>query len=281
VCERLQLDASPRIPRVLVVVDRSGSMGGERWDQVIASVDRLVDKFSDFEFGLALYPAVGEELTCGPGDVVVAPANGTADAMHEVLFAEASRAITDDGYTPTAETLRVAQEALAFQLDDFRSSYVLLVTDGQPNCNLDGPEKYTADVEQTLVALDDLRELDIPTFVIGYRTQDVASIMDDMAEHGGTTQHYAVEDEKGFAEAFGQIGQSLMPCSFELEQTPPGIEYVRVVLDGESLPALGTDGFSVSGERTVELGSARCSAVRDGAAHSIEVFVECDKIHLL
>ena len=280
VCETLNARADPRPPEVLIVLDRSGSMAGERWDRVIAAIDKVTGLFPEYSFGLAMYPAVGEELACKPGKLDVAPSEDTATPIHDVLFAAESRAQADNGYTPTASTLRSAQDFLSDQLDNPHERYVLLVTDGQPNCKIGGPTNATDDLEATIAALGELKTGGVRTFVFGYFTAAFATVMDQMAAAGGTEKHYAVEDEASILAAFEQISSFLAPCTFGLEKDVPGVQFVRVKLDGQEL-GYDADGFSMSGTRTIELGAKSCATMRDGGRHSIEVVVECEPVRVL
>lgn len=280
VCETLEVVARPEPPKVMVVLDRSGSMAGEPWDQAISAIDGLLTSYPELLFGLAMYPAVGEELSCNAGSVSVSSSTGTQAKIHDVLFADASRAIKDYGYTPTAGTLEVARKALIPPPDDRAERFVLLVTDGQPNCNVAGPEKHSPDVPATLSALDALLADKVKTFVVGYRTEQFASVMNDMAKHGGTGKHYPVEDAATLSAAFGEVASSFAPCTFALDEQPPGAEFVRVLLDGQEL-TLGADGFSLDPNGTVTLGAKSCGIMRDGSEHAIKVLVECEPVRVI
>ena len=280
VCETLEVVARPEPPKVMVVLDRSGSMAGEPWDHAISAVDGLLEAYPDFLFGLAMYPAVGEEQSCKAGKVSVASETGAQPKIHDVLFANDSRAIKDNGYTPTSSTLDVARKALIPPPDDHHERFVLLVTDGQPNCNAEGPEKYSADVPATLAALDALLADNVKTFVVGYRTEQFAGVMTDMAKHGGTTKHYPVEDAASLSAALGEVAVSVAPCTFGLDAQPPGAEFVRVLLDGKELE-LSSDGFQLSTDGTVSLGVQSCATMRDGKEHAIKVLVECEPVRVI
>jgi hypothetical protein len=280
VCETLNARADPRPPEVLIVLDRSGSMAGERWDRVIAAIDNVTKSFPEVQFGLSMYPAIGEELDCKPGKLDVASSSDSQKPIHDALFADAARAIQDVGYTPTASTLRSAATFLSDVLDNPHDRYVLLVTDGQPNCNAAGPVKSSDDLEATLMALTDLENGGVRTYVFGYLTAQFATVMDQMAVAGGTEKHYAVEDEATILKAFEQISSSLAPCTFGLENDVPGVEFVRVKLDGKELE-YDADGFGMAGARTIELRAKSCATMRDGGHHSVEVTVECQAVRVL
>jgi hypothetical protein len=280
VCETLELRVAPRDPEILVVLDRSGSMAGEAWNQAILAIDALIAAFPGYRFGLSMYPAVGEELDCKPGKLDVTPGEDTGTAIHETLHDPAAEVVLDRGYTPTSATLRAAEPYLTTQLDVVQDRFVLLVTDGQPNCNAAGPAKATEDLAATLDVLADLAAQHVPTFVFGYRTEALATVMDQMAAAGGTVKHHAVEDDATILAAFEALGSSLAACTFELDEAAPGPEFVRVRLDGVDL-ALDSDGFTLEGEKTIRLGGDACAALRDGSQHAISVSVECEPVRLL
>ncbi len=279
VCETLDAYARPNQPRVLIVVDRSGSMAGERWNQVTRGVASIVREFPAFSFGLSLYPAIGEELDCSPGKLDVAPQEGNGEAVTSLLLSPQAVALQDQGYTPTAVTLEAAREALSLQPDDEQPRYVLLVTDGNPNCRI-GFIKPEPDEEATFAAVDGLRDDGINTFVIGYDTELFAPTMDEMARRGGTERHYAVENQAELESAIDEIAAGVVPCSYQLETPPPSVEFVRVQVDGQDVP-LGPDGFSLRGDRTIELGGSACEGLRDGDEHGVKVLVECEPVQVL
>jgi len=280
VCETLEVVARPEYPKILIVLDRSGSMAGEPWDHATEAIDALLTSYPDALFGLAMYPSVGEELSCMAGDVLVDAAAGTHTQVRDLLLADTSRAIEDTGYTPTAATLARARTALAPRPDDLHERIVLLVTDGQPNCNAEGPEKHSADVPATLSAIDGLLADSVKTFVVGYRTEKHANVMDDMASHGGTGKHYAVDDTQTLLTAFRDVAISVAPCSFELDAPPPGPEFVRVLLDGVDL-SLDAAGFAIDDQTKIRLLGASCEVMRDGKPHTVEVLVECEPVRLI
>jgi hypothetical protein len=280
VCDTLDLRLSARAPEILVVLDRSGSMAGERWNQAILAIDKLIAAFPEYRFGLSMYPAVGEDLDCKPGKLDVMPGEDTSIAIHDTLYNPEAAVVVELGYTPTSSTLRAAKPYLTKQLDTVQDRFVLLVTDGQPNCNADGPRKFTADLEATLAVLKDLAAQSVPTFVFGYRTEAFAPEMDQMAAAGGTSQHHAVEDDATIVAAFATLGSSLAACTFELDEVPPGPEFVRVRLDGTDLE-LKANGFTLEGERGIRLDGAACATLRDGGQHAVSVSVECEPVRLL
>jgi hypothetical protein len=254
-------------------------MAGERWNVASSAIaDAVAAREKDARFGIALYPSVGEEEACKGGRVIVMPTFGSAAEIRKTV--EDPRAIvrTDFGYTPTRATLDMALETLSASkaAGSTAPAYVLLVTDGRPNCPAVG-QKYDSDHAATYVSIDKLAAAGIKTFVIGYLTDDYKTIMDTMAMHGGTTKHYPVSNSAELLAAIDGITSTVAPCSFALDTAVPGGEYVRVIVDGKDVP-LSDSGFALDGPKAVRLNGSMCASVRDGASHSVKITVECEPV---
>lgn len=301
-CDRIFVEAHPETPNVMVVLDRSGSMydfglGGEmvdRWTPSVMAIEATTTALENrIAFGLMLF---GNDSECGTGAVRVAPALLNATAIRTTLTG-APTALTGGG-TPTALSLDAARAALALLPGQ---SYVLLVTDGAPNCNATLPSascRCTAvgglgcfldslnclDDGRTIAAVSALLAAGIPTYVIGYDTGMWAGVMDAMASAGGTgfDHHFAVSDRASLDAALAAISGSVVSCSFELSAPPGDIHYVRVTVDAapvdhESVRMDGS-GWRLEGDRTITLIGPSCAAIQDGGDHAIEVVVECTPV---
>jgi hypothetical protein len=195
-----------------------------------------------------------------------------------------------DGATPTAVTLQAARaelEKLVTGPDQLSSpKYVLLVTDGAPNCTngslgLGGQD--TAAVSASVAAIQAMAQNGIKTYVLGYDTQSDATLrsaLDQMARAGGTgdTAHRAIENEAGLIAAFQQITNTALACEFALEKPVLDKIYVRVVLDGKQLSVDDPNGWALSSDkRKVRLTGGACAAL-GGAGHILNVTVECEPV---
>src|SRR5690606_24704447 len=132
--------------------------------------------------------------------------------------------------------------------------YVLLATDGGPNCNSDntcdrmrctpwldgqgseennccaGAGEYCLDDESVLETIEALRKADIPTFVVGIPgTERYAPYLDAFAEAGGVPSdgehaYYAVPADggvQGLVDVLHEITQLLVrSCEVELASRP-------------------------------------------------------------
>lgn len=278
-------------PDVLIVLDRSGSMITgmvQRWAPSASAVKALTTALTDtVGFGLMLFPAPGSmstglfgrnETACTPGQVDVPVDLQTAEAIATALDGAAPERT---GQTPTAATLTAALGALNMQCADCsaRSKYVLLVTDGQPNCGANSTTTQTRpeDVSETDTAIDALMTAGIKTFVVGYDTANdpaLADTLDEFAQHGGTDKHFAVMDEASLVAEFTNIVGRLIPCEYALESQVDDPALLRVTIDGTTYEQ-GTDWNIVDDKLVLHEQAAACTTLRDAQPHRLKITSEC------
>lgn len=289
---------------VLFVIDRSGSMadrtpsGVTRWEamtsalaQVLPSVDR------ELWTGLVLYPNAGSlsaTACASPTQLSLSPR-----ALNAANIMSTLRDASLGGGTPTWDALRVASNYYSANPPQgpLRGRYVVLTTDGGPNCNaaLDARTCVCTngrgcfgtrgnlsclDEARTVSLLADLAARDVPTFVIG--TGSDVGVMNSLAVAGGRarplalggTRYYRAEDANDFTTNFRAITTSLVRCRFV---TNPVAEGPRVVVrvgarTWEEDPTR-VDGFAwerrEAGEFTLN-GPACEEAARGGGAVRLE-----------
>jgi len=293
-CGGTHVEAKLRTVNMLLVIDKSGSMDDQpkgfdqnKWSAMKSALDTALGKVAtQMNLGLVLYPynktqailldgceLEGNccELPTEDSGVVVDVQPGTV-AVDQINSALAQTG--PGGGTPTAP-------ALAAALDYFTNgagstlegdNYVLLATDGGPNCNdslfcmpdecttnLDGncktgnccedPSAHFQCLDYVAVK-DQLRALTtagISTFVVGIPgTEAYATYLDDFADLGGVAatsgghKYYAVSADmgvEGLASVFESITTQLVhSCDVDLPQAPSNINQVNVAIDCDLVP---------------------------------------------
>jgi hypothetical protein len=217
------------------VLDRSGSMETRMADSsltryqtaraVLASLLRTIGH--RVSYGAAAFPTTANATDCSPGGQIfpatrggLPPCEGGDDIVLE-NFIERLGTLAPVGGTPTAATLR---ELLPTLRDLDGETYVVLVTDGAPNCNvdavceasectlniegqnlgaracdssfnccdsrvIDGAGAYCVDGDATEQAVRDLADSGIPTYVVGMPGAGAyAALLDRLAVVGGTAR---------------------------------------------------------------------------------------------
>lgn len=318
VCHEAHVDVRPQVPDMMIVLDRSGSMGEQgRWDPSLAAVQRVTQQLQEkIRFGLALFPApsmggamdvdlesclgmpdvnacVDEMLrdidleACAPGRIVVPTAPQNAAPIAQALAATGPL-----GGTPTPGTLDALLSSFATPPGGTPSAtavpakYILLVTDGQPTCPAgNGSATTQADIDASNTAVEALARAGVKTYVIGYDTtgpgnEMLAQVLDGLATRGGTgdTKHRQVEDEASLVGELEHITGGVVDCSFVLDMPPERVDHVLVRLDGKQINLAAADGWLLEGDRTIRVTGASCTLVRDGSPHTVDVEVRCSPV---
>jgi hypothetical protein len=235
-CGNEEIPALVEVPRLYFVLDRSGSMGealpGEgrsKWQATHAAVAGLLRAIGHrVEYGAAIFPGAGG--TCDAGrEVFPISAGDPPPAMPSSRNGPTLQYLIDrlsvlepDGGTPVANTLSALQPLLA---ESTAKTYVVLATDGAPNCNAEaecttascipdiegasfdgrlcgvefsccdarvlgrGAESNCVDELSTLAAVEELSAAGIPTYVIGMPGASAfEGVLDALAVAGGTAR---------------------------------------------------------------------------------------------
>jgi hypothetical protein len=272
-CGGMQFDLERIPPNVMLVLDRSGSMGNsidgvsatKKWDDLKAALNQLVTNYDTLvRFGVSLYSSDND---CAPGKVDSAP----ADKNGMTVLAKVTAA-SPSGNTPTAGTLAavLASGAVA---DATRDNVVVLATDGIPNCT-------DTDVEGKIQALYAAK---VKTYVIGVGTGTASDpgLLNAWAVAGhtdraGTTKYYQTNSPADLKAAFDAVAGGLVSCSFKMSAMAPDPSQVYVFENGAPVANDPVDGFtyddSVPG---FTLHGASCNALNANPMNQIQVQYGC------
>jgi hypothetical protein len=297
-CGGASLKAELHSVNMLLVIDKSGSMtdpigNQDKWTAMKSALATSLGRVkSEMSFGLELFPYSlsetipldGCDTNCcdvpdGEAAVVVPVRPGTLSVSD--ISGQLSTT-NPGGGTPTAKALN---SALAYFTTGEGANlqgnnYVLLATDGGPNCNASltcGPETCTtnldgncpansgnccrfADTQDQCLdagsvhdALKALHTAGIPTFVVGLPgTAQYSSYLDDFATAGGMentagdTKYYAVSESggvQGLIDVFNTITTELVrSCNIPLSEPPTKPELVNVAIDCDVVAPMSDDG---------------------------------------
>ncbi|MBI5494132.1 MAG: VWA domain-containing protein [Deltaproteobacteria bacterium] len=296
ICDAEQFSTGARVtPQLLLVVDKSGSMdeapSGQaqtKWTQVTGVLGGVVNSLQSLvDFGLALFPAVGGDA-CSPGDVVVDIASDSAWSITSTLSQYGP-----GGGTPTGTSLQQALQYLRGR-DTTRPRAVVLATDGAPNCTYSydpnscvctnpqgcNDSRNCLDATGAVSAVNALASEGISTFVVGIPGTDAyASVLDQMAVAGGTAlpaggaRYYRTTNQSDLQSALDAISTRIAACRFELQNPPDTSESFQVTIDGipVNYSASHSNGYDLTGGRTVEFFGQACDGLAQGGSHTVRV----------
>lgn len=322
-CGCLELSLLSDAPNLYFVLDRSGSMGVEsgpggaqnQWETIRLVLSRVVTRLGPrIRFGATVFPSpafnscsTGQEvMPLTPGD---APAGTPGPAVARFV---AATNVGVGGATPLAGTLR---ELVPKLVRETQRTFVILATDGGPNCNFeaeceadgciyniesaspctpDGPNCCTPDNggglmcldrEPTRAAVASLRAAGVAVYVVGVPgSAPYASLLDELAEIGGTARptspkYYRVDgkDPAAFETALAQIAAKITAnCRFPLDPAPPDPSRVNVYFD-DRVVAPGDDGWALEDGGVTLTGSA-CARVLAGEVLNVRVIAGCPTV---
>jgi hypothetical protein len=300
ICQSFEVTSEPKPPVILILLDQSGSMKDPveettRWAAATSSLFEATAALEvDAQFGLIGFPRhvvlddTDDAQTCS-ADLYVNPALSSAAAIEGAIKIETPT----KGHTPVRAALTLARTELNQPVYQGENRYVILVTDGLPNCAPGATERwhidYTVPDLVAQLAADGIR-----TFVVGYDIAALAGqwsppndtyyaheLADAMAQAGGTEMHRPVSSGEEFINVLTDITQSVAPCAFELAAAPQGgPEYVRVTVDDIDYPFDDPSGWYLEWETTVSFpeDGAVCALLRDRTPHNIKIQVECEVV---
>jgi hypothetical protein len=277
-------------PDLLIVQDKSGSMAnGEddkacragcvsKWTSMTDAINMVVGQTqATIRWGLKFFPDPQDNACAAMGapSVMVGPNNGAA-----IMTAIAGT--NPGGRTPTAAGVTSGSAYLA-ALADPNPKYILLATDGEPNC-APGQDTQTPDPMGAVTAVGNSFKAGIPVFVVGIGTVGASiDTLNALATAGGrprndATKYYPAASTADLVSVLSMIGGQIASCTFSLGKAPPDPNNIAVYGDGTKLArdpthAMGWD--YGTGMTSVELFGTTCDAVKAKQIKQIQAVLGC------
>ena len=320
VCECLDVPLFVDAPTIYFVLDRSGSMASQnKWDQVRVTVGKIMRGLGPrASFGAMMFPGPSQTDVCAPGKEIMPvtpgdPPSSGVDGPATSLLLDSTR-VAPAGGTPTGSTLEAARARLA---NTPGRTFVILATDGAPNCNPnagcgydrcqpnvenapgcpkegpfncceppDGYRENCTDTTSTLGAIKGLQNAGTPVYVVGLPgAAPYVSLLDEMAIAGGTAlptspRYFAVDaaSEDVMLATLKKIAAQIAgTCTFDLKEEPANAGLVNVYMDDVVLPYEPVNGWTISG-KTVTLVGAACDRVKNGEVLDVRIIAGCPRI---
>ncbi len=327
VCRPSVIPLTRRTADVMFLVDRSSSMNaniaGEqlppsRWDVLAGALSRALPPLeATLSFGATFYPRVQNppasvEQACSTElRIDLATARNNSAAILRVFQNTAP-----GGGTPTYLALRLVHTWFDAQPASRDPRYIVLATDGGPNCNLaldaatcpctsvdrdSGQATCPGDMANDPMpanCLDDGRTLGemravagagIPIFVIGIddpTRPDLTAVLNLMADAGGRPnlagpeRYYRIRVPEDLDTAFQAIERTIAQCTFVTTRAPASFDSIHLDLGTQELPrdTSRTNGWDVTDRAAGEitLFGTACDRVARDPAPALTVRYGCD-----
>ena len=303
-CATTQQTVARLPPDILIVLDASGSMNNNisdmncgnagcgatsKWAQMTPAINTVVGQTEgDVNWGLKFF--ADTDATCGVGNNVAVGVGANHAAMISSAImgrTDANGGVTNGSRTPT----RLAENAGASYLaglNDKNPRFILLATDGLPNC-APGADSAADDSSGAVMAVQNAAMMGIPTFVVGVATGgSVAdSTLSSMSNAGGYPRagnptYYAVSSTSEFVAVLQTLVGVAGTCTFAVPD-PPNADtdraHIGVIVNGTELPkdTNHTNGwdYTSTGMTAVQVYGPQCDAIMNGSANSVEIVFKC------
>jgi hypothetical protein len=305
-------------PDLLIVLDRSGSMdsappagGATKWVQVATALKQTVMQLQgQIKWGIEYFPTDNDCGVSANVDVPIGALNATQIQM-------SIDAHTPNGNTPTRAGIDTGMKYLQ-TVQDPNPKYILLATDGEPNCAVGAPPSGTCtscppgttpmgqtccfgavciipcpgsipggpDAAGAVAAVDAAAKAGIGTFVIGIATGGAEQVMNDMADKGGHARpgpqkYYPVANQQDLVNAVGAIAGQIISCTFPLQSPPSSPDLVDVFVNGTkvSQDKSHMNGWDYGpGNNSIQFYGAACTSLQSGSAQQVQAVYNCPPI---
>jgi Mg-chelatase subunit ChlD len=281
---------------VLLVLDRSGSMDFSitqdcyctqdavtkygslctdttgcttRWNAVKPAVRDTLANSSYVNWGLKFFPSAGANTNC------------TVDSTMEVKVSDQSAADVQSAVdnakyeysTPTAAAITAAT-AYFGALTDGHQKFILLATDGEPNCGGNPASAATDDINGATSATAAAYAAGYKVYVIGIGPN--LGNLTQLAKNGGTTDFYKVSSPQDLTNALSSISKLVGSCSYNSDQPPPDPKNVAVYVNGRKIEQDATNGwtFGTSPQEIVLTGDY-CTQMTTGDQADVQILFGC------
>jgi Mg-chelatase subunit ChlD len=281
--------------RVMLLLDRSGSMGGTRWNQAKAAINKMLDdpNNADTWFGLDVFPK---------NTSAVNKCNNTGDAPVELganKHAEIKAWLADTQNNPVGGDLTPLVHAVeSYMLDptsalhhEGTANYLIVISDGgdtcyDPDATADPDNDFTEEDKLHMLAsaVHDLKDVaGIKTIAIGFGGGTAPPELDTIAKNGGSTfdTHIKASNQAALEQAFDEIATAIRPCRFTLQSpdassSPSKVNFYfdDVVVPRDLTNADGWN-WAKSDELEVEFFGATCTQIKDGSVATVSAKFGC------
>ncbi|MEZ4392529.1 MAG: vWA domain-containing protein [Polyangiales bacterium] len=274
--QRFTLTTTPA--DVLFVVDRSGSMNqltpdrATRWNALVSAVRAVLPSLdTSLYMGLVIFP--DPDACSAPSRPQVPIVQPAASVIASYL---AVRTPPTTALTPTLQALQTAEYYLRSTASP-RRRFVVLATDGAPNCG--------GSVSAVVAQIARIRSVyNVDTFVLGIPGGDLTLYpsLNAMAQAGGRArsglaQFYEAGSTAQLESALRAITAATANCTYILSSAPARPTFTVVQFDGRAVPMNATDGWSFTDTtyRVIRFNGSACRQLNEGAVRSVSASFNC------
>jgi hypothetical protein len=251
-----------------------------RWDALKPALTTTLASSSYVNWGLKFFPTASSSPT-GGGPTGVGRGNCNENTAMEVPVAgdsaaEVTSLVTNADFdlgTPTAAAINAATDYLK-TLDDGNDKFILLATDGEPNCGGTPANINTDDLEGAKAAAAAAYAAGFKVFVVGIGPN--LENLTEIAQTGGTTDFYSVSSPDDLVAALSSISKLVGSCSFKSATTPPDTSNVAVYVNGQKVEGSADNGWTFGSDpQEIVLTGDYCKQMSSGDQTDVQILFGC------
>ncbi len=257
-----------------------------RMDSVKPAVTTTLSSTDYVQWGLKLFPTATGGGTGGRGGGMGTINCGVNAAMEVRITADSATEVENQVNnatlvlgTPTAAAITAAADYLK-TLNDGNDKFILLATDGEPNCgpnpNTGQPDINTVDVTGASAAAKAAYDAGFPVYVVGIGPNLGNLTEIAKAGSGDAKDYYPVTSPEQLAEALSSISKFVGSCTFTSKEPPPDPENVAVYVNKQLIAKDANEGWEYGAtKQDIELHGSYCDNIMAGQETSVQILFGC------
>jgi hypothetical protein len=293
-CGIITSDTTRQPVDVLLVLDRSGSMDysiGEdcyctsgaaiagsvctdttncttRWNSIKPAVTTTLSTSKYVNWGLKFF-STPNGSSCNVSKAMEVPISETSAAAVQTQVDTATLSLG----TPTAAAISAATAYLK-TVTDPNKKFILLATDGEPNCGGNPVNINTTDVPGATSASKAAFDAGFPVYVIGIGPS--VSTLTQLAQAGGTTDFYPATSSQQLSDALSAISKKVGSCLFTATQAPPDSGNIAVYVNKQQIAQDPNEGWTYGASpQEIVLKGSYCDKITAGEDTNVQILFGC------
>lgn len=239
-----------------------------RWTAVKAGLQSTLSNSAYINWGLKFFmtPKAAE---CGVSADPEVPIGADTAATIQSTIDSADKSLS----TPTTAAINAAVTYMKTVQDD-NKKYILLATDGEPNCGGTKPSVYTTDNAAATAAMAAAKAAGFPAYVIGIGT--AVDVLSQLAQAGSDRDYFPATSADQLTEALTAITKIVGSCSFHSDKEPDDPDNVAVYVNGQQITRSDDEGWKYGDtQQDILLTGSYCQSLLDGVDTDVQIIFGC------
>ena len=244
-----------------------------RWNAVKPAVTTTLSSSKYVNWGLKFFASPNTTAQCSVNNTMEVPIGAGTAAAVQAQVDSATLSLS----TPTTAALKAATAYLK-TVTDSNKKFILLATDGEPNCGVTGtstqPSLQVVDVTGASNAAASAFAAGFPVYVVGIGPN--LSTLTQIANSGGTTDFFPVSSPQGLADALSSISKIVGSCTFNASKAPPDTSNVAVYVNKQLIDQSTTQGWTFGATtQEIVLKGTYCDDITAGNDTKVQILFGC------